>query len=256
MSTSLDSLPTEEELLRQLDPARLPRHIAIIMDGNGRWARRRHRPRISGHQAAPKSVRAVIEAAAELGVRALTLYTFSAENWQRPRKEVTALMGLIERNLRRELAELKTKGVRVRHLGRKEELPSSLRRVLAQAEEATAGNTRLQVNLAINYGARREIAQAAASLARAAQAGKLSPDEIDEEAFSQALYLKEMEDPDLLIRTGGEMRVSNFLLWQIAYAEIWVTPVLWPDFRRIHLLQALVDYQRRKRRFGRLNDAN
>jgi undecaprenyl diphosphate synthase len=244
-----------EGLQAELDPARLPRHVAIIMDGNGRWARRRRLPRIMGHQAAPESVRAVIEAAGEIGVKALTLYTFSAENWRRPKREVAALMELIEHNLRRELEELNEKGVRVRHLGRKQELPASLQRELARAEETTAGNQGLGLNLAINYGARQEIAEAAARLAEAARAGRLAPEQIDEAALAGALYLQGMPDPDLLIRTGGEMRVSNFLLWQIAYAEICVTPVLWPDFRREHFLEALLEYQRRKRRFGGLDHA-
>jgi undecaprenyl diphosphate synthase len=246
--------PRDEAALEAaLDPDRIPRHVAIIMDGNGRWAAQRGLPRIVGHRAGSESVRAVIEACEPEGVlpiRELTLYTFSAENWRRPELEVHALMELIDENMRREVEELHRKDVRVRWLGSRRDVPEALVRTMESAEAMTAGNERLILNLAINYGGRAEIVDAAASIARAALAGELTPGEITEETFARHLYLGGLSDPDLLIRTAGELRVSNYLLWQIAYSEIWVTPILWPDFRRRHLLAAIVDYQRRQRKFG------
>lgn len=241
---------SEEALEALLDRSRLPAHIAIIMDGNGRWARQRGLPRAFGHQAGSRSVRAVIEACAQLGIGTLTLYTFSAENWRRPRLEVDALMVLIEGNLRQELAELHEKGVRISVMGRIEELPPSLIAALRQGAEATRANLGLNLNLAINYGGRQEIVDAARELARAAREGKLKPEDIDEVHFARHLYLPDMPDPDLLVRTAGEQRISNYLLWQIAYSELWITEVYWPDFRRRHLLEAIVGYQSRQRRFG------
>jgi undecaprenyl diphosphate synthase len=233
-----------------LDPGRIPRHVAIIMDGNGRWAQARGLPRVVGHRAGSDSVRAVIEGCNELGVAYLTLYTFSAENWRRPRLEVEALMALIEENMRREVEELHQKGVRVQAIGRLHELPQSLQDELARTQAFTRENKKLVLTLAINYGGRAEIVDAAARLAEQAARGALRPEDLDEEAFARSLYTAEMPDPDLLIRTAGEMRVSNYLLWQIAYAEIWVTPVFWPEFRREHLVEAIREYQRRTRKFG------
>lgn len=244
-----------EELKARLDRSRLPVHIAIIMDGNGRWAAGRGLPRLEGHRASSQSIRDTIEACSELGIQYLTLYTFSVENWSRPRAEVEALMALIEHTIRRELPELHENRVRIRLLGDREGLPASLQREIARAEKLTEGNGGLTLQLAINYGGRREIAAAAARLAREAVEGRIAPEDIDEEAFAAHLYLPDSPDPDLLIRTGGDLRVSNYLLWQIAYTEIHVTPTLWPDYRRRHLYEALIDYQGRKRRFGGIEDA-
>jgi undecaprenyl diphosphate synthase len=245
----------ETALEEALDPARIPRHVAIIMDGNGRWAAQRELPRVVGHRAGSESVRAVIQACdpeGTLSIRELTLYTFSAENWQRPDAEVGALMELIEHNMQREVEELHRKGVRVRWLGRRSGVPETLTRTMESAERMTAANDRLVLNLAINYGGRTEIVDAAAGIAQEVAAGRLALDQVTEQSFARHLYLGGISDPDLLIRTGGELRISNYLLWQIAYSEIWVTPVLWPDFRRRHLLAAVVDYQRRQRKFGRV----
>jgi len=233
-----------------LDREQLPRHIAVIMDGNGRWAQHRSLPRVAGHQAGAESVRAIIEGCGDLGIEALTLYTFSSENWARPPREVAGLMHLIQERLSRELPELHRKEVRVRAIGRIEALPQSLQEVLEHARTLTEGNTGLRLNLAINYGGRAEIVDAAQALAAAAVAGHLQPTEISEEVFARHLYAPDTPDPDLLIRTAGELRVSNYLLWEIAYAEIVVVPTLWPDFRLAHLLHALVEYQRRQRKFG------
>jgi len=233
-----------------LDPQRMPAHIAIIMDGNGRWAKERGLPRVAGHRAGAESVRDVIEACASLGVGYLTLYTFSAENWRRSQREVAALMALIEENLRREIQELHQKGVRVRAIGRLGQLPASLQEELSRCVALTRENRRLNLNLAINYGGRAELVDAAVRVAEQVSQGELSAEEVDEDTYAQFLYTAGMPDPDLLIRTAGEMRVSNYLLWQIAYAEIWVTPVLWPEFRRQHLVEAIRDYQQRTRKFG------
>ena len=252
MDTEIDT-QGEAALEAALNRDQIPRHVAIIMDGNGRWAAQRGLPRIVGHRAGSESVRAVIEACRPEGVlpiRELTLYTFSAENWRRPDSEVSALMLLIEDNMRREVDELHREGVRVRWLGRRRDVPEALVRTMEAAEALTAGNDRLTLNLAINYGGRAEIVDAAVRIAREVLAGRLTPDQVTEEVFGRHLYLGGISEPDLLIRTAGEQRISNYLLWQIAYAEIWVTPVLWPDFRRQHLLAAVVDYQRRQRKFG------
>ena len=231
-------------------PEQLPRHVAIIMDGNGRWAQQRHLPRLEGHRRGEKTVREIIEVCGELGIGDLTLYTFSLENWRRSQREIGHLMGLIEAVARKNIRELCDKNVRLRVLGSMEELPASLRRELERDIELTRHNTGLNVNLALNYGGRREIVQAAQNLARQVAAGTLQSEDIDEDRFAQELYCPDMPDPDLLIRTGGEMRLSNFLLWEIAYSEIWVTDVLWPDFNRQHLLRAFEDYGSRQRRFG------
>lgn len=240
----------QERLAHQLDPARLPGHIAIIMDGNGRWARQRRLPRAAGHNAGMKSVRAVIETCAQLGLRAITLYAFSVENWKRPRTEIETLWRLLRVYLRSELPELKRQQVRLNVIGRTQELPAQVQSDLRQAMAETRENRGLQVNLAINYGGRAEIVDAVRSLIEDARGGEVV---IDEDAIAARLYTKGLPDPDLLIRTSGEMRVSNFLLWQIAYAELYVTDTLWPDFTQAELLRAILDFQKRDRRFGGLN---
>jgi len=243
------------KLARALTPGRLPRHIAIIMDGNGRWARKRNLPRVAGHRAGVESVRATVESCARLGIEALTLYAFSVENWKRPRTEVDTLWRLLRIYIRRELPRLMENGVRVRAIGRVEALPEKARRELLAAVEATSGNGGLVVNLAINYGGRAELADAVnAVLEEARSEGTLDSLRVDEQAISRHLYTAGIPDPDLLIRTSGEMRVSNFLLWQIAYAELYVTETLWPDFTRTDLLRAILDYQSRDRRFGGLSE--
>jgi undecaprenyl diphosphate synthase len=241
----------EADLARRLDPERLPRHVAIIMDGNGRWAGQRHLPRVEGHRAGIAAVRDVVETSARAGIEVLTLYAFSVENWKRPAAEVNTLMALLKRYLGSELHTLLSSNIRFRVIGRIEELASDIVRQLRDAEERTAVNTGLQFNIALNYGGRTEIVDAAR---RAIEAG-MRPEELDEQSFGALLYTKRQPDPDLLIRTSGEMRVSNFLLWQIAYAEIYVTETLWPDFRCRHLLEALVAYQKRDRRYGGIPSA-
>jgi undecaprenyl diphosphate synthase len=242
----------EERLLARIDFARLPRHIAIIMDGNGRWARTRNLPRVAGHRAGIAAVRDVVEASARLGFQVLTLYAFSVENWKRPEGEVRTLMGLLREYLKKELHTLQDNNIAFNVIGRMEELGPSIRRELLEGMEATRGNTGLLFNIALSYGGRAEIVDACNRLLadRAGAAGPRAP--LDEAAFERYLYTAGQPDPDLLIRTSGEMRISNFLLWQIAYAEIWVTETLWPDFRRRELLQAIVDYQKRDRRYGRV----
>ena len=234
------------ELARQIQPDRLPQHVAIIMDGNGRWAGRRHLPRVEGHRAGIQSVREVLETSARLGLRVLTLYAFSVENWKRPAAEVSTLMMLLRRYLRSELSTLQENNIRFNVIGRPDGLAAEIQVELAEAERQTAANTGLQFNIALNYGGRTEILDAA----RAALAAGLDAGELTEARFADLLYTRGQPDPDLLIRTSGEMRVSNFLLWQIAYAEIYVTETLWPDFRRGDLLEAILAYQKRDRRYG------
>jgi undecaprenyl diphosphate synthase len=236
----------EEGLARQVDFARLPRHIAVIMDGNGRWAAQRHLPRVEGHRAGIESVRDIVESSARLDIQVLTLYAFSVENWKRPVTEVSTLMMLLKRYLRLELNTLLRNNIRFRVIGRASELAPDIRSELADAEAKTAGNTGMLFNIALNYGGRAEIVEAARRLLEVG----VAPEELDEQRFAGFLYTAGQPDPDLLIRTSGEMRVSNFLLWQIAYAEIWVTETLWPDFRRQHLLEAILAYQKRHRRYG------
>ncbi|HEY3378974.1 MAG TPA: isoprenyl transferase [Armatimonadota bacterium] len=244
--------PEARALITELDLARLPHHVAIIMDGNGRWATQQGLPRVIGHRAGVESVRNIMEAGADLGLGYLTLYSFSTENWSRPEDEVTALMGLIEHHLREETTHMHARGVRVRHLGRTAGLPESLLAALHDAWELTKHNTGMTLQFAINYSGRAELLDAARRLATAAAAGELDPAALTEQDVSAALYHPDVPDPDLLIRTAGELRVSNYLLWQIAYSEIWVTPDLWPDFRALQFLQALCDYQHRQRKFGRV----
>jgi undecaprenyl diphosphate synthase len=238
-------------LAKSLDPARMPAHVAVIMDGNGRWANRRNLPRIAGHKAGIDPVRATVETAARLGLRALTLYAFSIENWKRPRHEVETLWRLLRFYLRRELPDLMANNIRLRAIGRVHDLPESVQAELAEVERATCANTGLQVNLAINYSGRAEIVDAVnALLDEARREGRADALQINEADLHAKLYTAKLPDPDLLIRTSGEMRISNFLLWQIAYAELYVTETLWPDFSRTDLLKALVAYQQRDRRFG------
>ena len=240
-------------VMAKLDPVpAVPRHVAIIMDGNGRWAKQHHLPRLSGHEAGRKSVKQVVQAAMDHGVKYLTLYAFSVENWQRPREEVQGLMGLLRGVIREELNEMGKEGIRLRTIGRKQDLPDAVREELEAAIEKTKNNNRLDLILALSYGSRVEITEAVQSIAREVKAGSLDPEKIKEETVSSHLYTKDIPDPDLLIRTSGEMRVSNFLLWQISYAEIHVTPVLWPDFGKKEFGEALGDYARRERRFGGL----
>ncbi len=244
--------PAAEDRDAVLDPARIPRHIAIIMDGNGRWARRRGLLRVAGHRAGVRALREVVEAAGELGVRYLTLYAFSTENWQRPRSEVAALMDLLVESIDKYIDELDAKGVRIRFIGDPAPLPAHTRDAVARASERTSGNGGMTLVIALNYGGRREIVEAVRAVAREVTSGRLRPDRIDEEVFARYLYTAGMPDPDLLIRPSGEMRLSNFLLWQSAYTEIVVTPVLWPDFGRRELVRAIAEFQRRERRFGGL----
>jgi undecaprenyl diphosphate synthase len=234
---------------RLIDPERLPGHVAIIMDGNGRWARRRKLPRVAGHKAGVQAVRVTVETCARLGLRALTLYAFSVENWKRPRSEVETLWRLLRIYLRAELPEMHRHDIRFTAIGRLDALPDFVREELDSVIQSTAGNRGLQLNLAINYGGRAELVDAVKALVEEAQEREIM---IDEAAIAARLYTAGMPDPDLLIRTSGEMRVSNFLLWQIAYAELYVTETLWPDFTRTELLRAILDYQKRDRRFGGL----
>ena len=247
MKALLQSLQPGEvdwELAHAIDPDRLPAHIAIIMDGNGRWARKRNLPRAAGHQAGINPVRTTVETCARLGVQALTLYAFSVENWKRPRHEIETLWRLLRYYLHKELPNLMENRIRLRTIGRLEALPAPVRRELEEVVDATAANTGLCVNLAINYGGRAELVDAVNAILRDGLR------EVDENLVAEYLYTSHVPDPDLLIRTSGEMRISNFLLWQIAYCELYVTETLWPDFNRANLLSAVLDYQKRDRRFG------
>ncbi len=241
---------TEAELLAQIDLSRLPSHVAIIMDGNGRWAEARSLPRVEGHRAGIASVREVVETSARLGIKILTLYAFSVENWKRPKSEIDTLMGLLKEYLRRELPEIKRNNIRFRTIGRVWELAPSIQLELEHAMQDTASNTGMLMNIALNYGGRTELVDAFRAILKAARGNGVSEPDVNEDLISQNLYTAGLPDPDLLIRTSGELRISNFLLWQIAYAEIWITPVYWPDFRRRHLFEAIIDYQRRERRYG------
>jgi undecaprenyl diphosphate synthase len=242
----------DESLARQVNFEQLPSHVAIIMDGNGRWAAQRHLPRVEGHRAGIDSVRDVVETSARLGIEVLTLYAFSIENWKRPRAEVNTLMMLLKRYIRLELSTLLANNIQFRVIGRPEELAPDVQHELELGIRQTEGNTGMQFNIALNYGGRAEIVDAA----RRAIAAGIPAGALDERRFSEFLYTAGQPDPDLLIRTSGEMRVSNFLLWQIAYAEIWVTETLWPDFRRRDLLEAVLAYQKRDRRYGGIKPAH
>ena len=241
---------TESELAVLVRRQPVPAHVAIIMDGNGRWATQRGQPRIAGHREGVKTARSVVKAAATVGVRYLTLYAFSTENWSRPEDEVSMLMSLLERTVQSELPELMAQNVRLRVLGRTDGVPAGVRRGIERVVEGTRDNTGLQLQMAFNYGGRDEILDAVRRLAADVKAGRLEPDDISEKDVSGALYTADLPDPDLLIRTSGEMRVSNFLLWQIAYTELWITQEYWPDFGPRALYRAILAFQRRSRRFG------
>lgn len=241
-----------EMLARIREHGAIPRHIAIIMDGNGRWARERSLPRPFGHRSGMKSVREVVEGAIEAGVEVLSLFAFSQENWQRPVTEIQALMSLLEEYIAREAAELSEQGVRVQVLGDLSRLTPAADAAAKSLIATTAHNDRLLLNLFISYGSRAEIVRSARMLADDVRAGRMDPSEIDEDAVAARLYTANVPDPDLLIRTSGEQRISNFMLWQLAYAELYMSPVLWPNFRRQELFEAILDFQKRDRRFGRV----
>ncbi|MGH9404840.1 MAG: isoprenyl transferase [Terriglobia bacterium] len=241
---------TEASLLASIDPARLPQHIAIIMDGNGRWAQIRNLPRIAGHRAGMRAVRQAVEACRRLGIPCLTLYAFSVENWKRPQVEIELLMALLREYLKKEMDEMMRENMRLNVIGRVRELPRAVQKDLREAIESTGGNTGLRLTLALNYGARSELIDAFRALRKQSEGNRRA--RINEAAISRNLYTRDLPDPDLLVRTSGEMRLSNFLLWQAAYAELWVTETLWPDFQRGDLYQAVVDYQKRERRYGGL----
>ncbi|HEV3374763.1 MAG TPA: isoprenyl transferase [Candidatus Acidoferrum sp.] len=243
----------EVQLLEKLDLERLPRHVAVIMDGNGRWAQHRHLPRVAGHRKGVQSARTTIETCARLNIEALTLYAFSVENWRRPKTEIEFLMALLREYLRKEMPLIQRNNIRMRFLGRVEELPEGVQQDTREAVEQTAGNTGMVLCLALNYGGRAELVDAMNAVL-AERNGRGTSDRVTEAQLSRHLYTAGLPDPDLLIRSSGEMRVSNFLLWQIAYAEIYVTETLWPDFNRARLLEALVEFQRRERRYGGIRE--
>ncbi len=233
-----------------IDSKRIPKHVAIIMDGNGRWAKKKGFHRVRGHKKGAEAVREIVTASREAGIQWLTLYAFSEENWKRPRVEVQALMKLLKRFLKKELDEMLENGIRLKTIGRTENIPLNTRQVLLDVIKKTAHNTGMTLTLALSYGSRQEIVDACIKIGRMVANGEKSLDQINEDLISSLLYTAEMPDPDLLIRTSGEYRISNFLLWQISYAELHITPTLWPDFGKEEYLQALEDYQRRERRFG------
>jgi undecaprenyl diphosphate synthase len=238
--------------MTSIDSTRLPDHVAIIMDGNGRWAKKRGLSRILGHQQGADAVREIVTMSCEIGIRWLTLYAFSEENWKRPEYEVQALMKLLNRFLKKELEEMQENGIRLNTIGRTSRLPKRTRDILQDTMEQTSSNNRMTLTLALSYGGRQEILDAVVKIAGRVQQGQMAADEITEEVVSDALYTSGMPDPDLLIRTSGEYRISNFLLWQTAYSELYFTPTLWPDFSEAELDKALAEYGRRQRRFGGL----
>lgn len=240
----------EAGLLAAIDPERIPRHVAIIMDGNGRWAKQRGKPRIFGHRAGAESVRAIVDTAARLGIKAVTLYAFSTENWKRPRDEVSGLMQMLKRYLKSELKEVHKNNIRFQAIGNLGGFSEDIQKELGAAMEKTAGNTRMTLSIAINYGGRAEILQAARRAAQTLVDRGLSVDNMSEADIERHLYTYGLPEVDLMVRTSGEFRISNFLLWQLAYSEIYVTPVLFPDFRRPEIFEAIIDYQKRERRFG------
>jgi undecaprenyl diphosphate synthase len=245
----------EAGLLEKLDLKRLPRHIAVIMDGNGRWAERRHLPRLAGHRAGVKAARTAIETCSNLGIPMLTLYAFSLENWRRPHAETDFLMRLLREYLKKELPSIHKNNIRLLVIGRSERLPEAVRKDIEKGMQLTAANTGMRLVVALNYGGRAELVDAFNAILDRVRRDGLSGFRADEQTVSEHLYTAGLPDPDLLIRTSGEMRVSNFLLWQIAYAEIYVTETLWPDFSRARLLEAIIDYQKRERRYGGLGAA-
>lgn len=255
--TSKTDHTTEAERLAQLreqiQPGKIPRHVAIIMDGNGRWAKQRGKPRIEGHRAGVHSVRAVVEASAELGLQALTLYAFSSENWRRPAMEIKALMKLLSEYLKRELQNLNENNIRLKTIGRTEALPPEVQQQLAHTIQQTQHNPGMVLNLALNYGGQNEILDAVKKMLYDIQQKKFEIEALTPDVFRTYLSTSDLPELDLMIRTSGEMRVSNFLLWQIAYAELYITPVLWPDFRKPHFYEAILDFQHRERRFGEIN---
>ncbi|MGE5840504.1 MAG: isoprenyl transferase [Deltaproteobacteria bacterium] len=240
--------------METLDLQKLPRHVAIIMDGNGRWAKQRGMNRLRGHEEGAESVRVIVRASRELGVPWLTLYAFSEENWRRPKAEVEALMLLLKRFLRSELKEMLENGIRFQAIGRLHKLPKNVQRTLRETTEQTASNRNMVLTLALSYGGRQELTDAVHKIVQRVEAGEMRSDDISEAVVSEHLYTAAMPDPDLLIRTSGECRISNFLLWQIAYAEIYMTPTYWPDFRKPQFVEALIEYQKRERRFGATGD--
>jgi undecaprenyl diphosphate synthase len=240
--------------LQDLDPKRIPRHVAIVMDGNGRWAAQRGLPRTKGHEAGEEALYDVVEGALDVGLRHLTVYAFSTENWRRPRAEVRWLMNFNRTLIRKRRDELHERGVQIRFTGRRDwRLPRSVQREMEDAERKTRRNTRLQLNVALNYGGRGEIVDAVKRLLAEHDAGRLRGERLTEASISRRLYRPDVPDPDLVIRTSGEMRISNFLIWEAAYTELWFTPVLWPDFNREHLFEAIRDFQKRERRYGALD---
>lgn len=252
---SIKLTETEKNLIEDVkSKGNIPRHIAIIMDGNGRWAKKRNMPRVAGHQRGVESVRAVVETCVGLGVEILTLYTFSTENWKRPKDEVSTLMRLIVKSLQNETNELNTNNIRLTTIGDTTTLPEIVQHELKSALEKTEHNTKMRLNLALSYSGRWELVEAIKNITKQAIDGKIIPEEISEELISKNLTTANIPDPDLLIRSGGEFRISNFLLWQIAYSEIFVSDVLWPDFRCKHLIEAVKDFQKRERRFGLVSE--
>lgn len=252
----IESGSRDEFLLRQIELDKLPAHIAIIMDGNGRWAARRNQPRVAGHRAGAEAVRATVESAARLRIPYLTLYAFSTENWKRPRLEVEALMGLLREFLRKEIRSLKENNIRFQTIGREQALEPAVRREVARAREETELNTGTVLTVALNYSGRSEILQACRNLVKECIAANRDPSDLSEYDFERHLFTTGLPDPDLLVRTSGEMRVSNFLLWQIAYSEIYVTETLWPDFRCANLFEAIIEFQKRERRYGDIKPAD
>jgi len=253
-SHPLGTVTAEEAyLLEKLDLSQLPRHVAVIMDGNGRWAQQRHLPRIAGHKAGTETARTTIETCARLKIEALTLYAFSVENWRRPKAETDFLMQLLREYLRQEMPLIQKNNIRMRFLGRADELPEGVQEDTREAAEATANNTGMVLCVALNYGGRAEIVDAVNRILQEKRSATVQP--VTEEEFAEKMYTAGLPDPDLLIRTSGEMRVSNFLLWQIAYAEIYVTETLWPDFNRARLLESFVDFQKRERRYGGIGES-
>jgi undecaprenyl diphosphate synthase len=251
----LSSKETSASSLK-LDPQKLPAHVAVIMDGNGRWARKRLLNRVKGHEQGAETVRRIVRACRELGIRVLTLYAFSTENWERPKAEITALMTLLRKFLESEKAELLQNGIRLTTIGETERLPAGVQQALFDVRDATAHLTDMTLNLALSYGGRSELVRMARRVAEKAACGELSPEAVDQDLVADLLYTRGLPDPDLLIRTSGEMRISNFLLWQIAYAEIFVTDTLWPDFSREELIDILKHFQQRERRFGKIKPEN
>jgi len=238
------------DINQYLDIHKMPSHIAIIMDGNGRWAQERGLPRVSGHKAGVNALKEIIIACSDLNIKVLSLYAFSTENWKRPKEEVNALMNLLVSSLKKEIDKLNENNIKIRVIGEKKGLPEKVQKEVIKAEERTKNNTGLILNVALNYGGRKEIIHCVKEVCKKVINNELTLDDIDENIFSQMLYTNGLPDPDLIIRPSGELRLSNFLLWQSAYSEFWFTPVYWPDFKKEHLIQAIIDYQKRNRRFG------